>query len=161
MSGGERITIERRLGAPVEEIWELWTSAGGIESWWGPEGFSVAVRRLDLRPGGELAYAMTATAPPQIAFMEEAGMPLTTEALIVYREVDPPRRVAYEHLVDFVPGVAAYSVTTILELEPVDGGTRLVLTLDPMHDEEWTQRAAMGWESELGKLEAVIAVRRV
>jgi hypothetical protein len=30
-----------------------------------------------------------------------------------------------------------------------------------MHDEEWTQRAVMGWESELGKLEKTIGERRV
>jgi uncharacterized protein YndB with AHSA1/START domain len=84
-------------------------------------------------------------------------MPLTTEALIIYREVDPPHRLAYEHIVDFVPDVAAYTVTTLLELETVAGGTRLVLTLDPMHDQEWTQRAVMGWESELGKLERLTA----
>jgi hypothetical protein len=35
----------------------------------------------------------------------------------------------------------------------------MVLTLDPMHDETWTQRAVMGWESELGKLAKVLAPR--
>jgi hypothetical protein len=28
-----------------------------------------------------------------------------------------------------------------------------------MHDEVWTQRAKMGWESELGKLAAVLEAR--
>jgi hypothetical protein len=28
----------------------------------------------------------------------------------------------------------------------------MVLTFDAMHDEQWTQRAVMGRESELGKL---------
>ena len=32
----------------------------------------------------------------------------------------------------------------------------LKLTLDAMHDEEWTQRAVMGWEQELGKLEETL-----
>jgi hypothetical protein len=102
---------------------------------------------------------MTATAPPQIAFMRNAGMPLTTEVLIVYREVDPLRRLAYEHLVDFVPGVPPYVVTTVVELHPEPTGMRMTLTFDAMHDDEWTQRATMGWESELGKLEQWLGAR--
>jgi hypothetical protein len=35
----------------------------------------------------------------------------------------------------------------------------MVLTFDAMHDEEWTRRATMGWESELSKLEALFGAR--
>ncbi len=31
----------------------------------------------------------------------------------------------------------------------------MILTFDAMHDEEWTRRTLMGWESELGKLPKV------
>ncbi len=62
-SAKRRITIERTYKAPIEDVWELWTTKDGIESWWGPEGFTVKVHKLDLRPGGELRYAMIATAP--------------------------------------------------------------------------------------------------
>jgi uncharacterized protein YndB with AHSA1/START domain len=147
-----RITIERTYQATVEDVWDLWTTVDGIESWWGPEGFAVKVRKLDLRPGGVLEYAMIATAPAQIEFMRNAGMPLTTEARVTYTEVDPRRRLAYEHLVDFVPGVKPYALAHVVELHPGPLGVRMVLTFDAMHDEEWTQRAVMGWESELGKL---------
>lgn len=37
---------------------------------------------------------MTATAPEQVAFMNRAGMPLSTECRITYTEVSPPSRVA-------------------------------------------------------------------
>lgn len=152
-----RVTLERTYDASVEDVWALWTTEEGIESWWGPDGFSVKVRKLDLRPGGELLYAMTATAQPQIEFMRRAGMPLTTEARITYTEVVPRRRLAYVHLADFIPGVEPYEVTHVVELHAAPGGVRLVLTIDAMHDEEWTQRAVAGWESELGKLGKVLA----
>jgi uncharacterized protein YndB with AHSA1/START domain len=83
----------------------LWTTKEGIQSWWGPGGFRVTVRKLDLRPGGELQYAMTAIDPPQVAFMKQAGMPLTQELRITLTEVVPHRRLAYVHLADFIPGV--------------------------------------------------------
>ena len=39
------------------------------------------------------------------------------------------------------------------------GEVRMVMTLDPMHSDEWTQRATMGMESQLGKFARVIAAR--
>ena len=32
-----------------------------------------------------------------------------------------------------------------------------MLTIEAMHDEQWTQMAVMGWESELGKLAQALA----
>jgi uncharacterized protein YndB with AHSA1/START domain len=151
-----QIAIERTFKTSAQDVWDLWTTKDGIESWWGPDGFEVMVRKLDLRPGGQLRYAMTAIAPAQVEFMKQAGMPLTTEALATYTEIAPNKRLAYTHLVDFVPGVAPYDVATVLELHPKGQGVRLVLTCDAMHDEEWTERASMGWEMELGKLDKVI-----
>ena len=87
----KRITMERTFAATLEEVWSLWTTKEGIESWWGPPGFSVTVRAIDLRPGGELRYAMIARAPEMIAFMKAEGMPTTTENRAVYTEVDTPR----------------------------------------------------------------------
>jgi uncharacterized protein YndB with AHSA1/START domain len=154
-----RLTIERAFRASLDEVWALWTTPAGIESWWGPEGFQVAVRSMDLNPGGALVYVMTATAPDQVAFMKQAGMPLSTEARVTYTEVTPPRRLGYTTLADFVPGVAPYDVATLVELH-ADGDTvRMVLIFDAMHDEIWTERARMGHEGQLGKLEAVLAGR--
>ena len=155
----KRITMERVYQAAVRDVWDLWTTKEGIESWWGPGGFTVKVHKLDLRAGGELLYAMTAIDPPQVAFMKKAGMPLTTEARITFTEVVPLERLAYVHLADFIPGVEPYDVATVVELHKTSGGVRMVLTFDAMHNDEWTQRATMGWESEIGKLAAVLAAR--
>ena len=61
-----KIVIERRYEASIEDVWELWTTSEGIESWWGPEGFSVKVHELDLKAGGQMVYAMTAVDPPTL-----------------------------------------------------------------------------------------------
>lgn len=152
-----RITLERTFDGSVEDVWDLWTTREGIESWWGPDGFAVKVRELDLRPGGELRYAMIAVAPPQIEFMKKAGMPLTQEARATYTEVVPHRRLAYLHLADFIPGVEPYDVATVVELHPTAQGVKMTLSFDAMHDDVWTQRAVMGWEMELGKLAKALA----
>jgi len=112
----------------------------------------VKVRTLDVRRGGELLYAMTAIAPDQIDFLKKAGMALTTEALVTYTEVVPPTRLAFTQMADFIPNVKPYEVATTVDFETQQQGVRLVLTLDAMHDEYWTNMAVMGWEQELGKL---------
>lgn len=160
MSQSRTVTIERTYGASVEEIWSLWTTVAGIESWWAPDGFEVRVAGLDLEPGGELLYSMTATGAEQIAFMQSAGMPLTTESRKRFTEVDPGERLAYMSLVDFVPDVAPYEFLTVVELRPDAGGVRAVMTVDEMHDEVWTQRLVTGRENELDNLAKVLAARR-
>lgn len=153
------ITLERTFEASIEDVWALWTTKEGLESWWGPVGFSTTVRQIDLRVGGELRYAMTATAPAQVDFMKKAGMPLTTEQRVRYRAVDPYRRLAYTSLADFIPGVTPYDLATLVELHPNAQGVRMVVTIDAMHDEPWTQRAVAGWESQLGRLIKLLAER--
>jgi len=156
----KRITMERTFSSPIEDVWALWTTKEGIESWWGPPGFSVTVRAIDLRPGGELRYAMIARTPEMVAFMKGEGMPTTTENRAVYAEVDPPRRLRYRHDADFIPGVEPYEVDTLVELHQTPAGVHMVLSFDAMHTDEWTQRAVMGWELELGQLAAVLAKPR-
>ena len=154
-----KVRLERTFQASIEEVWDLWTTKEGIESWWGPDGFAVEVRKLDLRPGGELLYAQMAIGPDQVAFMKNAGMPLTSEMRCTYTEVTPPRRLAYTTLADFMPGVEPYGVATAVELQPGAEGVRMVLTIDAMHDEQWTDMAVKGWEMELDKLGRVLASR--
>jgi uncharacterized protein YndB with AHSA1/START domain len=153
-----KLTLERTFKASIEDVWELWTTKEGIESWWGPDGFSVAVRELDLRPGGHLVYAMSATGPEQRDYMAKAGMPTTTHHTISFELVDPPRRLAYRMLADFIPGVQPYDVETVVELHPAAGGVRMVLTFDAMHDEHWTRMAKLGRESEMQRLAAAVAI---
>jgi uncharacterized protein YndB with AHSA1/START domain len=154
----ERVTIERTYdGVSIEDVWAMWTTKDGIESWWGPDGFAVTVRSLDLRAGGELAYTMHAVGDEQIEFMKKAGMPLAVENRMTFTEVTPPKRLAYSHLADFIPGVAPYEVNHSVDLHAVKGGVRVTLVLDRMHDDHWTEMAVKGWTNELEKLAKALA----
>jgi uncharacterized protein YndB with AHSA1/START domain len=154
-----QFSLARTYSASIDEAWTLWTTKAGIESWWGPEGFEVTVTSLDLRPGGDLIYLMTAVAPEQVAFMKRASMPLTSECRVTYTEVSPPGRLAYKTLADFVPGVAPYEVATVVELRATTNGVKLTITFDAMHDDVWTERARAGHESQMRKLDASLAAQ--
>ena len=83
-------------------------------------------------------------------------MPITTEARVAYIEVNPMRRLAYTHLIDFVPGVEVYDVATVVEFSVERDCVRMVIHLDAMHSEEWSQRAISGWESQLSKADRLL-----
>ncbi len=155
-----RFTLERAYEASLEEVWALWTTKDGIEAWWGPEGFDVTVTSIDLRPGGELNYVMTAVRAAEIEFMKQAGMPLATPAKVTFTEVEPMARLGYSTLTDFVPGVEPYDVATLIELKAEGDQVRMRLTFDAMHDDQWTEQARAGHESQLRKLDALLAARR-
>jgi uncharacterized protein YndB with AHSA1/START domain len=154
-----QFSITRSYAAKIDQAWALWTTKDGIESWWGPEGFTVTVTSLDLRPAGEMIYLMTASAPDQVAFMKQAGMPLSTECKVTFTDVAPPSRLAYKTLTDFVPGIAPYEVATVVEFKETDDGVKLVVTFDAMHDDIWTERARAGHESQMRKLDGLLAAK--
>ena len=157
LGAGEVFTMTRRFRAPLADLWDLWTTARGIERWWGPPGFGVTVQSIDLRAGGLLCYTMSAQTPDMVAFMQAHRMPVDTKAQITYTEVTQLRRLTYRHLVDFVPGVAPYHTALAVDFRDLGDEAEMVLTFQQMHDAEWSERQRMGWQLELGKLEAALA----
>jgi hypothetical protein len=50
-------------------------------------------------------------------------------------------------------------VATVVELRATADGVRLTITIDAMHDDVWTGRARAGHESQMRKLDALVAAR--
>ena len=82
---------------------------------------------------------------------------MTTHARKRFDEVEEPRRLVYTSFVDFVPGVDEYEQRTEVVLHAADGGTRIVMTMEPMHVDEWTQRLVAGRENELANLARLLS----
>ena len=148
-----KVVVERTYRARVEELWELWTTKDGFESWWGPEGFRVDVHVMEARLGGELRYDMIADAPEMIAAMRQMGQPVSHGTRGRFTEMKPYERLALTHTIDFLPGVAPYDNTMTVEFFPSGANVRMVVTLDPMHDDEFTKMSATGFGSQLTKLD--------
>jgi uncharacterized protein YndB with AHSA1/START domain len=151
--------LERTYDASPELIWELLTTAAGLEQWWAPDGFETRVSEVELRPGGQLRYTMTATSPEQVAFMRDTGNPLSIDLCKTFTEVARPARLAYRSLIDFVPDHEPYEHLTAIDIEPAGGRTKVVMTIDPLHDETWTQGYRAHRGNELDNLGAAIRRR--
>jgi uncharacterized protein YndB with AHSA1/START domain len=147
------VVVERTYRARVQDLWDLWTTKEGFESWWGPVGFRVEVHAIEPRPGGALVYDMIADAPEQIAAMREMGMAPSHSTRGKFVEVKRLERLAITHLIDFLPGVKPYDSTMVVEFHPVGESVRMVVTFSPMHDEETSQMQKEGFAGQLTKLD--------
>jgi uncharacterized protein YndB with AHSA1/START domain len=144
----------------VQDLWELWTTKEGFESWWGPEGFRGDVDKLEAHEGGELVYAMVAHAPEQVAALKQMNLPASHTARGSFDVVEPTRRLGMTELIDFVPGVKPYTMR--IEVEFFQEGTtaRMVISMQPHHSPEWTRLAKAGMESQLSKVPGALAARK-
>jgi len=148
------IVIERTYRATPEELWALWTTKAGFESWWGPEGFRVEVHALEPREGGVLEYDMIADAPEAIAAMKEMGQPISHGTRGTYSEFHPHQRLKLVHTIDFVPNSPVYdSVIEVGFAAVADGHARMIVTLHPHLDPHWTKMSVEGFTSQLAKLD--------
>ena len=155
----QKITIERTFDATPEDVWELWTTKDGIESWWGPERFTSTVLVLELRVGGRLHIEMKTEDPEIVAYLKSQGQARTSVEKITFSELSPVTRLGFRDYFDHAPGVEPYEVSCLVTFAPVAGGTKMVFVGDAMHDAHWTEMATMGWNQQLDKLAELLKTR--
>jgi uncharacterized protein YndB with AHSA1/START domain len=75
------VVMTRVFDAPRSLVWEAWTNPEHVPQWLlGPEGWTMPVCEIDLRPGGEWHFAWRRTDGTEMEMRGE------------YREVAPPER---------------------------------------------------------------------
>ena len=58
------IVITRVVEAPRELVWEAMTDPRQVVHWWGPQGFTTTIERMEVRPGGVWRHVMHGPARP-------------------------------------------------------------------------------------------------
>jgi uncharacterized protein YndB with AHSA1/START domain len=147
------IVIERTYRAPVADLWALWATKAGFESWWGPEGFRVEVHTLEARAGGALTYDMIADAPDAVAAMKRVGQPLSHATRGRFAEFKPLERLRLVHVIDFLAGFEPYESTIEVDFHAAGDHARMVVTLHPHREPQFTKMSAEGFRSQLTKLD--------
>ena len=144
----DSVVLERVFDAPIDLVWKMWTNPASFGAWYGPDGATVPVAELDVRPGGGRRVCMAVgpremwftgqhrevTEPTRLVYTEtmadEHGNPISPESLGM-----PPK----------TPGTTEVTVV----LEEVDGGTLVTLTHAGVAAESG---AARGWNAAFDKL---------
>ncbi|MBS1946740.1 MAG: SRPBCC domain-containing protein [Bacteroidetes bacterium] len=84
-SGQRQMQITRTFNAPVELVWEVWTSPEHIANWWGPNGFTNTIHKMDFQNGGE--WLLTMHAPDGTNFPNRS----------IFKEIIPFKKIVFEH----------------------------------------------------------------
>lgn len=149
-----KVVMERTYRATVKDVWAVWTTKGGFESWWGPQGFRADVQEIDARIGGALRYDMVADTAEMIAAMKQMGQPPSHKTRSRFTELKAYSRLVLTNQIDFLSGVAAYESNIAVDFWSTEGMVRMVVTLDGMHNDEFTNMQREGFTSQLTKLDA-------
>jgi uncharacterized protein YndB with AHSA1/START domain len=150
------VVIERSFDAPVGLIWQMWTDPEHFRAWYGPNGATVPVAKMDLRVGGTRRVCMELQTPRGLMQMWFTGE---------YREVVENQRLVYtESMSDEHGNVLSPSqmgmpeghpvVTEVrVDLDDVGGRTRMVMTHAGIPGDS---AGAAGWAMALDKLAAQV-----
>src|SRR3954469_24322675 len=80
------ISISRLFNAPIELVWEVWTKPEHIVQWWGPNGFTNTITKMEVAPGGEWDLIMHG--PDGTDYKNKS----------VFKEVIKHKKIVYEHV---------------------------------------------------------------
>ena len=158
-SSPDSVVIERILEAPVPLVWQMWTDPEHFAAWYGPDGATIPVARMDVRVGGVRLISMKVQTP---------GGPVQMWFTGEFREVVENNRLVYteamadEHgnlLSPAEMGMPAGHFTTTevhVQLEAVDGHTKMVMTHVGIPADS---PGAAGWNMAFDKLTTYLVVR--
>ena len=149
------LTITRTLNAPRALVWKMFSDPYHLAQWWGPEGYTNRVERLDFRTGGSWLHVM----------IGPDGRELPTDNVIL--EVTEPERIVYRNAPadpklfgDNPP--PAFTKTVTFE-DRGNGRTQLTLlcTFDTEADRNTIIRRgfSVGTNQSFDKLEAYLATQ--
>lgn len=78
--------IEKTLNAPVDLVWEAFTTPEHIVNWYGPDGFTTTIAKMDVQPKGEWNFVMHG---PDGTDYDNKN---------VFKELIPFKKIVYEHI---------------------------------------------------------------
>jgi uncharacterized protein YndB with AHSA1/START domain len=156
----DAVTIERAFDAPVDLIWRRWTDPELFRTWYGPNGATIPVAKMDVRVGGRRHVCMEMQTPNgsmQMWFTGEYRAVVENE-LLVYTE-----SISDEHGNVVSPSAMGmpedHPTTTEIRVELHDdgGSTRMIMTHSGIAPDS---PGASGWAMAFDKLTTQVAVHR-
>jgi uncharacterized protein YndB with AHSA1/START domain len=137
VSADLQLQIERTYGAPIEAVFDAWTSAEVLRRWWRPAaGWNTPEATVELRVGGTIRVVMR----------DRDGD--SHGATGTYTEVERPTRLAFTWTWDGSENEGLVEV----DFEALGDLTRVVFTHSGLEDEEAVRSHEGGWGYLLDEL---------
>jgi len=146
------VMIERSFDAPADLIWQMWTDPEHFAAWYGPDGATVPVAKMDVRIGGTRLVSMamqTPDGPMRVWFTGEYREVVKNERLVYTESMcDEAGNVLSPSDMGLPPGHPTTTEVRV-ELENVGGRTKMVMTHVGVPGDS---PGAAGWVMALDKL---------
>ncbi|MBI5122496.1 SRPBCC domain-containing protein [Candidatus Roizmanbacteria bacterium] len=148
----KEITLERIVNGSRALVWKGWTEPEHIARWWGPEGWTAQIEKMDVRPGGIWHYSMQPVDGSEKVW-----------GLISYQEVVKPSHLKYMEAASNAAGdidESKQSEVTVEFAEVDQATTKIIIKtkFKSLADLETMERMGMaaGYNGALNKLEKYI-----
>lgn len=84
----DTVVVERTFGAPIQQVWQMWTDPKRFATWYGPVGANVPVCEMHLTEGGVRRICMEFDGPdgPSRMWFTGAFLSIVEPTLLVYTE---------------------------------------------------------------------------
>ncbi|MBT1703349.1 SRPBCC domain-containing protein [Fulvivirgaceae bacterium PWU20] len=80
-----KVRITHTFKAPISLMWEVWTRPEHLVHWWGPNGFTSTIEKMDLTEGGE--WRMTLQGPGGTNYPNRS----------IFKEITSLKKIVFEH----------------------------------------------------------------
>jgi len=143
------MSLTRRVSAPPELVFRVWTDAKHLAEWWGPKGFTNPVCEADARAGGAIRIHMRAP--------DGRVYPMTGRFL----EIDRPHRLVFETAALDGEGRPMFEILNTVMFTEIDGGTEIALvarvTSTTPAAPQYLSGMTQGWSQSLDRFAAYVA----
>lgn len=136
------LTFTRWFRAPRLLVWKTFEDPYLLAQWWGPEGFTCPIARLDFRVGGEWH---TVIRSPEGVEIPSAR---------IFTEIIRPERIAYRSAPRdnaFWQGNPPPAFSTVVTFSDRDGGTELTMTAEFDTELQAQDAMARGFAAGVGQ----------
>jgi uncharacterized protein YndB with AHSA1/START domain len=127
----DAVVIERIFDAPVDRIWQLWTDPEQFKAWYGPDGVTIPVAKMDVRVGGTRLVCMemkSADGPRQMWFTGEYGEVVEHERLVYTESMSDQNGNVLSPSDVGLPEGHPTTTEVRVELTDLGGRTKMVMT---------------------------------
>lgn len=153
----DSVVIERHFDAPVELVWKMWTESEHFAAWYGPMGATIPVAKMNVRVGGSRHICMameTPNGPMQMWFVGEFLEIVANERLVYTEAMSDADGNVISPAQMGMPEGHPETTQVIVELEPVDGKTKMTMTHIGVPADS---PGASGWGMAFDKLNAYLS----
>jgi len=85
-TSNRELSVSRLLNAPRELVWKVWTEPEHIAKWWGPNGFTNTIDKMEIKPGG--IWDLIMHGPDGVDYKNKSK----------FIEIVKPEKISFRHL---------------------------------------------------------------